>query len=119
MKAHHNWTDRTIQRQILPNHHSGIKLDQWKSNTWERHFESFSETWDIPESLLKIQQLEHDLLPILASMEQTGIMLDRDRLMELGKQIVLEGDQHRAFIESVVGSGYNLASPKQLQELLF
>lgn len=64
-------------------------------------------------------EIEMPLVNILAKIEQTGVLVDRDILraqsLELGKKIV-ELEQ-KAY--ELVGREFNLNSPKQLQEILF
>ena len=64
-------------------------------------------------------EIEMPLVNILAKIEQTGVLVDRNILraqsLELGKKIV-ELEQ-KAY--ELVGREFNLNSPKQLQEILF
>ncbi len=64
-------------------------------------------------------QLEMPLLLLLAKMEGTGMNLDTTALIDFSKE--LEKDiadcEHRIFTE--VGYEFNVASPKQLQRVLF
>jgi DNA polymerase-1 len=68
--------------------------------------------------LKSVFELELKLEPILAKMEQEGVIIDREYLQKLSQEI----DQELINIEEKtyqeVGS-FNLASPKQLSELLF
>ncbi|HHU36600.1 MAG TPA: DNA polymerase I, partial [Treponema sp.] len=66
-----------------------------------------------------LTNLEMPLMPILADMEIAGIRLEKTALeefsLELGKDMdILEKD-----IFECVGHSFNIASPKQLQEVLF
>ena len=63
--------------------------------------------------------IEMPLLPVLARMEQTGVLIDSDILAEqsqsLGQRLAeLEIEAH-----NLAGKSFNLASPKQLQQILF
>lgn len=65
------------------------------------------------------QTLELPLVPVLARMEQNGILLDGARLKDysarLEKQLAaIEADVHKA-----AGEEFNIASPKQLSAVLF
>jgi len=65
------------------------------------------------------QQIEMPLLPVLARMEQTGVLVDAAMLqqqsVELAAKVkVLEDQAHE-----VAGQPFNLASPKQIQEILY
>jgi DNA polymerase-1 len=72
-----------------------------------------------PALLPLLEQVELPLEPVLAAMEATGIRIDIPYLQELGQELgkslaQLERDAHEA-----AGGEFNLASPKQLGELLF
>ena len=64
-------------------------------------------------------EIEMPLLPVLARMEQTGVLIDSDILADqsqtLGQRLAeLEIEAH-----NLAGKSFNLASPKQLQQILF
>ena len=66
-----------------------------------------------------LQDIEIPLVPVLARMEQRGVLIDGDRLSkqssEMARQMMqLEKDAHRA-----ADQPFNLGSPKQLQQILF
>jgi DNA polymerase-1 len=72
------------------------------------------------EQLLKVfNELEMPLLPVLAQIEQNGALLDvvllQQHSIELGKR--LEALEKQAF--ELAEQPFNLASPKQLAEVLF
>jgi DNA polymerase-1 len=72
-----------------------------------------------PALLPLLEQVELPLEAVLAAMEATGIRIDIPYLQELGQELgkslaQLERDAHEA-----AGGEFNLASPKQLGELLF
>ena len=75
---------------------------------------------DLGSALLPLlEQVELPLEAVLAGMEATGIRIDIPYLQELGQELgkslaQLERDAHEA-----AGGEFNLASPKQLGELLF
>jgi DNA polymerase I len=66
-----------------------------------------------------LTEIEMPLVPVLARMEQTGVLIDVEKLkvqsIELGRRM-LELQQH-AF--SLAGRQFSLDSPKQLQVLLY
>jgi DNA polymerase-1 len=66
-----------------------------------------------------LQDIEIPLIPVLARMEQCGVLIDGEVLAgqsaEMAKQIIqLEKEAH-----GVAGQPFNLGSPKQLQQILF
>ncbi|MGH8090279.1 MAG: DNA polymerase I, partial [Rudaea sp.] len=65
------------------------------------------------------EQIEMPLVPVLARMEQTGVLIDAGKLKqqsnELGKRML--EIQQQAF--AIAGRNFNMDSPKQLQALLY
>lgn len=63
--------------------------------------------------------IEMPLMPVLAAMEREGIRLDTEVLKnyseQLGKEIVILEDE----IQKLAGTPFNIASPKQVGDLLF
>jgi DNA polymerase I len=72
-----------------------------------------------PALLPLLEQVELPLEPVLASMEATGIRIDIAYLQELSQELGLALDRLEAEARQVAGLDFNLASPKQLGELLF
>lgn len=64
-------------------------------------------------------ELELPLVEILAEMEFDGIRVDPDRLGELSQRYGRRMAELEAEIFKLAGHGFNIASPKQLQEVLF
>jgi DNA polymerase-1 len=71
------------------------------------------------ESLALFENLEMPLLPVLAEMEGEGIKIEPKVLTSYGKELAAELDQIQAETWKIVGHEFNLASTKQLQEVLF
>jgi DNA polymerase I len=63
--------------------------------------------------------IEVPLVPVLVGMETTGIALDRRVLEQLGEEMQKELEAIEAEIHEAAGRPLNIASPKQLSELLF
>ena len=63
--------------------------------------------------------LEMPLLPILAEMEGAGIKIERKALAEYGLELAGELERIKRETYQTVGHEFNLASTKQLQEVLF
>ncbi|MDR2740721.1 MAG: DNA polymerase I [Treponema sp.] len=70
-------------------------------------------------SLTLFRDLEMPLLPILAEMEGLGIKIEPNVLRNYGVELSGELNQIQADTYKLVGHEFNLASPKQLQEVLF
>ncbi len=63
--------------------------------------------------------MEMRILPILAEMELAGIHLDTDALSQYSKELARDIDSTRDDIYKLVGHEFNIASTKQLQQVLF
>ncbi|MDR2397678.1 MAG: DNA polymerase I [Spirochaetaceae bacterium] len=70
-------------------------------------------------SLKLFEELEMPLLPILAEMEGEGIQIKKAVLSTYAVELAAELQQIQGETYSLVGHEFNLASPKQLQEVLF
>ena len=66
-----------------------------------------------------LSELELPLEPVLAQMEATGIRIDVPYLQELGQSMGDKLQQLEQQAIAAAGEEFNLASPKQLGELLF
>jgi DNA polymerase-1 len=65
------------------------------------------------------RDLELALVPVLAVMECVGIRLDSDYLRNLGNEVATSARALETEIHALSGSDFNIASPKQLAEILF
>jgi DNA polymerase-1 len=63
--------------------------------------------------------LEMPLLPVLLAMEDTGILVDKQRLRDLSGDMKLEIERLEGEIHAHAGHPFNIASPAQLQQVLF
>jgi DNA polymerase-1 len=63
--------------------------------------------------------LEQPLSRVLAKMEVEGIKVDRQNLLDMGKEIYSRLDQLTSQIYELAGTEFNINSPKQLGEILF
>jgi DNA polymerase-1 len=66
-----------------------------------------------------LKEVELPLEPVLAAMEATGIRIDQACLKELSVELAGQLDHLEAEAQRVAGQTFNLASPKQLEALLF
>ena len=63
--------------------------------------------------------IEMPLVPVLAEMEMTGVRLDTDALAETSKVLTERMHQIEQNIYELAGHEFNIASPKQVGEVLF
>lgn len=66
-----------------------------------------------------LQDIEVPLIPILAKMEQTGVLIDSQRLLEQSQFLATRIMQLEQEVQEIAGQPFNLNSTKQLQEILF
>lgn len=74
----------------------------------------------IQGNLLELfENIEMQILPILAEMELNGIHIEKEELAEYGKELELSIEHIKSEIFDLVGHEFNIASTKQLQQVLF
>ncbi|HYV92314.1 MAG TPA: DNA polymerase I [Chitinophagales bacterium] len=64
-------------------------------------------------------EIEVPLVPVLADMEFEGVKIDKEFLNEYSRQMQKEIDQVEGEVYNLAGVKFNLASPKQLGDVLF
>lgn len=64
-------------------------------------------------------EVEMPLVTVLASMENTGVAVDKGQLLKLGDEYGKEIKELEESIYSLAGRSFNINSPKQLGEILF
>ncbi len=82
--------------------------------------------WDVLKKELKdkeqeklFETIEMPLLPVLKSMEDAGIIVDEKRLRGLSVDMQEEIERLERQIHGFAGKAFNIASPQQLQQVLF
>jgi len=65
------------------------------------------------------ESIELPLTEVLARMEYTGILVDREILQDLSIEFEKALDQKAALIYQIAGDEFNIQSPKQLAHILF
>jgi DNA polymerase-1 len=66
-----------------------------------------------------LEKIEAPLLPVLTRMEMEGIAIDTGALASIGIELQQQIDQLAQSIQQHAGRTFNIASPKQLGEILF
>lgn len=64
-------------------------------------------------------EIELPLLPVLVRMERNGIFVDKNKLLEMSKEINYQLHLIEGEIYSLAGKQFNINSPKQLSEILY
>ncbi len=74
----------------------------------------------LAERLVTVYEtLERPLVPILAAMEATGVLVDADQLRRLSQEFAVRLGELESEIHELAGAPFNVGSPKQLGEVLF
>lgn len=66
-----------------------------------------------------VNEIEHPLIYVLADMEYEGVKIDHDTLRDFSKQLETDIAQYEKTVYEKAGVKFNIASPKQLGEVLF
>ncbi len=73
-----------------------------------------------PERMAQVYEgIERPLIPVLAEMEKNGVKVDAAKLKTLSDDFAQRMGQFEVEIHKLAGREYNVASPKQLGEILF
>ncbi len=87
--------------------------------TLRLHQAIFPALEQLPEQLGVYSDIEIPLMPVLAKMEQTGVLIDCDILDQQSQSIGQRLDELEIEAHNLAGKSFNLSSPKQLQQILF
>jgi DNA polymerase-1 len=71
------------------------------------------------ESEKLIHEIEHPLIYVLADIEYEGVRIDHDTLKEFSKELEIDIAKLEKTVYDKAGVRFNIASPKQLGEVLF
>lgn len=115
--------------QLLQGKKDGLMTDATLEDLAAYACEDVIVTWRLYEKLFPsleevslkrvFYEIEMPLVPVLTAMELTGIKIDRQYLDHLGKKLTKELAKIEADIRKLAGRDFNVASPSQLQEILF
>jgi DNA polymerase I len=92
-------------------------MDVW--GTYRLHDLLKAELAAAPKLLALLQEIELPLEPILAAMEDRGIEIDAEYLKTLSLVLAEDLDRIEEQTYTLAGEKFNLASPKQLAQILF
>lgn len=74
----------------------------------------------VQEKMVTVYEtLERPLVPVLVDMEHNGIKVDKDMLNRLSNEFAVRLSELEGVIHDLAGHAFNIASPKQLGEVLF
>ncbi|HZO89041.1 MAG TPA: DNA polymerase I [Chthonomonadaceae bacterium] len=66
-----------------------------------------------------MDRMEMPLVPVLAGMEETGLLVDRAYLEQLSARMAEQMEALAKEVYALAGEEFNISSPKQLQTILF
>ena len=73
-----------------------------------------------PENATRVYQMvDRPLVPVIAKMEQTGVLVDREELARLSQNFAGNIEILEKEIHELAGEPFSIGSPKQLGEILF
>lgn len=84
-----------------------------------RLYERFSPQLDETKTRKLFEEIEMPLVPVLGAMETSGVALDMEQLRTYSSELGFEILQLEKSIKELAGTEFNIASPKQLGEILF
>jgi len=74
----------------------------------------------VPERATRVYQMvDRPLVPVIAKMEETGVLVDREELSRLSATFAEEMEKLEQRIHELAGESFSIGSPKQLGEILF
>ncbi len=74
----------------------------------------------VPERVTRVYQMvDRPLVPVIAGMEATGVLVDREELSRLSATFAEEMEKLEEQIHELAGESFSIGSPKQLGEILF
>ena len=74
----------------------------------------------VPERATRVYQMvDRPLVPVIAGMEATGVLVDREELSRLSATFAEEMAKLELQIHELAGESFSIGSPKQLGEILF
>lgn len=65
------------------------------------------------------EEIEMPLVPVLAYMERNGVRIDKEALKETSRHFTARMNQIEEEVHQLAGTNFNIASPKQVGEILF
>ncbi|MDC9590356.1 DNA polymerase I [Xenorhabdus sp. XENO-10] len=87
--------------------------------TLRLHQAMYPQLESVPTLKKVFQKIEMPLVPVLSRMERTGVLINAKTLAEHSREITARLDELEKAAYELAGEEFNLASPKQLQVILF
>ncbi|MBD3328908.1 DNA polymerase I [Candidatus Dojkabacteria bacterium] len=99
---------------------SGLIQDNWRNlrKSYAKQLE-FNENLDDPVQIQVIKNIESPVSCVLAEMENRGILLDFEKLEEMESMLADKVAKYEKKAWEMVGHEFNIASPKQLSDVIY
>ena len=72
-----------------------------------------------PELLALLEDIEIPLVPVLSTIERTGVRVNIDMLVAQSAELAVRIQEVEEQAHAIAGTAFNMASPRQIQEILF
>lgn len=96
-----------------------LNLSVERIEIYRQLYPIFSKNLKENNLLALFEEIEMPLVPVLAKMENNGVYLDKEILLQNSKQLNEEIQKIENTIYELAGETFNIGSPKQLGEILF
>jgi DNA polymerase-1 len=110
-------TGQLSMRSVMPDILSDYACED--AEITYRLYEKFDPMLDQGGLRKLFSEIEIPLVPVLAAMEAEGVMLDTATLKEYSVQLGKESAEVEEQVYDLAGQTFNIASPKQLGEILY
>jgi DNA polymerase I len=110
---------RNHQPEIFGNHAKKVEFLSFKNFAIAQLYQIFSPQIFSEKLAEAYESFEKPSLVALAQMEENGIKIDTQKLHELSNEFAQKINQLSSEIYALAGQEFNIASPKQLGEILF
>ncbi len=87
--------------------------------TWQLHAALWPRIQELPALERLFREIEMPLVPILSRIERHGVKIDADMLRRQGGELALRLMELERAAHDLAGQPFNLASPLQIQEILY
>ena len=87
--------------------------------TFQLHETLWPKLQEIPSLASLYRDIEQPLVEVLRKMEYLGVLVDADMLKQQSQELAVSMAATESRVHEMAGGPFNLASPKQLQEILY
>ena len=107
------------KRELLDVEEAAVEIYALEDAEWTLRLEEDLNAALDTEGHRILETMDLPLVPVLGAMEAAGVLVDSDKLRSLSNQMAVELASLEMEAHRLAGRSFNLASPKQLQVVLF